>query len=262
MTMTSGCTDVVDSTSRPGGLRRSLIRGDGTAVGVWSGLTAVGLSSLAGLAPGKLSALGLSLTSALGVSLALAGVGFWGWQWNRRGYRRLLDEVSARYMDYDPGPSTVAWVSDRIWRLKNRFDPELDAPIELQAELDGMVRRFEDDATGALSFPLLRPVTDEERRRAPLAEVSGEVPIAGAAEELLERLQGTPGRFLILQPRWPVCCDRLTTLVGLGPHDRPVEALYLDEASAPLPEEPNLEEGIHSYQCRSCGRMFASKSAW
>ena len=235
-------------------VRRAVIRGDLASVSIAAGL----------------ASLGLMLLPALGYSVAWAGLGLLGaiasvglLQAHLRAYRRLLDEVVLAHAGHDPGPSPVPWVDDAVWREKNRFDPSLDARVVLMAEIDPDVAAFGRDATGGVRDPALRLVTDAERElRAKGAAALGEAPPVGPAEEQLERLRSTPGRLLLLSPRWPLCCGSLATLIAVRQDARPRDALYLPPTPiTDLPDPPDAR-GVHSYRCRRCGRAYATDPVW
>lgn len=235
--------------------RAAVIRGDITS----SGLVLI----LAGLGGALVGAVGV-IPPAAGAVCALGAAGgvmavYLGRSW----WRQLLAEVTEAHAEFDPGPSPVAWVSETIWRARNAFDPSLDAPVMLMAEVDPMVRAFGDDATGAFTEPVLRPVNAEERGLATLDEVPHGVAVPEAFDitGTLANLTQTPGRFICVAPRWPICCGRLATLESVTSELRPPGALYLPPQSGEASEDP-AGKGIHSFQCRACGRRYATDPAW
>ncbi len=238
--------------------RRLAIRGDGTALGVV--LIAAAALLLAGSATGTLALSTAGAGALLAASLGATAIG-----WNRRAYRAMLIGAAARYADHDPGPSPVAWISDRGWRARNRFDAVVDAPTELLAEVDPMVRSFEADARGALIKPVLRPVSDAERQLTPTESLPSNLPLPprGPLDTLLGSLGQTPGRFIALSARWPVCCGRLSTLDGVqGEQDCP-PGVYLAAEGEDLTLDGDRDEaGLHRFQCRECGRRYATDPAW
>lgn len=168
-------------------------------------------------------------------------------------------------------PSPVPWISDEVWAHLHRdatFDPQ---PSILAPE------------------PYV--VTEGDRKRAPILPVDGgEVPPPGTAAEHEQRLRSTPAApFAILSPLWPICCERLTTLVLLEGGGRPsLRELELRVGRLDLPmlegmldrtafsstraweqalktgraaELAELRahdacDGVLLLQCRACGRVY------
>jgi hypothetical protein len=231
-------------------LREAVVRGDVAAAGlvlVFAGavLGAVWLSG-AGALPGLL-AIGLLPTGAATV-----------W-WARRAYGRLLAEVVRAWAGHDPGPSPVAWISDEVWRQRNRFDPELDAADELRSQVDRSVRPYRDAAQGAFESPTLRPVSDAERGLAAAgAPSAAPPPPSGPADELLAALRGTPGRFIGVGVRWPVCCGHLAVLVAVGPASGPERAWSLRDG----PGDDAVDLTQHGFRCAVCGRAWRTTPTW
>jgi hypothetical protein len=237
-------------------VRRLVVRGDAIAASLM--LCFAGGLTFGGLVLGAVS-MGPGLLGAVAI-----GAGLLGLRWSRQAYRALLAEVVTRFAGHDPGPSPVPWVGDAVWRAKNRFDPFLDAPNELLAEVDPMFPGFGKDGGRGVLQPVLRPVGEDERMlvAAPPAPEVEVVTPSGEAGHLLERLAATPGRTLVVSPRWPVCCRQLTVLVGLNDVARPEEAIYLGEQ---LPIDGAGRpggQGQHSYRCGRCGRAYATDPAW
>lgn len=232
-------------------LRRVAIRGDATQLG----LLLVVLAFL-GVVIGATT--GPGLLAMLAVPTALGGLVLV--RWGRRLYRAALAEAAAPFLDHDPGPTPVLWISDAVWRARNGFDPSLDAPMLLLAEVDPDVHKvFGSDADGAFRDPVLRRVTDAERDDTPVAHGREDAPPPGDDEALLQALRDTPGRLVAVSPRWPVCCGRLTTLVALTTDALPDGARWLAaDPEAPVGEGP----GQHGYVCRACGRAYATDPAW
>jgi hypothetical protein len=235
-------------------VRQVVIRGDIVALGIV--MVAGGLMALASPLlghPGWLSVVGL---------VSVAG-GLGAIRWARKAYGILISAVVERFADHDAGPSPVPWVSDELWRSKNRFDPELDAINELIAEVDEFHPHFDEVKGQAIREPELRPVSDNERDLVtPPAEPTGlpEGP-KGSADALVEALTSTPGRSLVIAPRWPVCCQRLTVLVALAEAQRPSDAKFLtqDVSADAWQADPR---GQHSFRCGTCGRAYATDPAW
>lgn len=229
-------------------VRAAVIRGDVTALGV----------ALAGF--GLLPAVTMQGPDQAGAGLVVALAGVVLARWGVLAKRALLAEVRVCFADHDPGPSPVPWIGEDLWRARNRFDPGLDAGDVLLAEVDPDIRPFGEDARGAFSLPTLRPVSAAEREATPTGEPLAPAPEPGEPEALLERLLTTPGRFVALEPRWPVCCDRLAVLLATesaGPRPDPV---------TPLPPVPDRDlptgEGLHAYRCAICGRAYATDPRW
>lgn len=238
--------------ARGGWKRAAVIRGDVTTVGVVLVVSAVASLAAAVVdgAPSWLPLASIPLAVA-GAALVVAG---------RRGWRQLLVEAAARHVDFDPGPSPVAWIDEVVWRSRNRFDPPLDAPTLLWAEVDPLVPTFGQDATGAFTEPTLRVVTTEERALATPSDVDATLPVPPESDAVaaLASLVGTPGRFIAVAPRWPVCCARLTTLEAIGA-DVDVASLFV------LPREPGADapsSATHAFRCRACGRRYGTDPAW
>lgn len=241
----------------PGSLLRTLvIRGDLTTVGVAAVLAGVVLAGLvaAGAVPPAPGLLLGGVAAASGVALV---------RWSRVRWRALLQEVTRAHEDLDPGDSPVAWIGDGLWRARNAFDPSLDAEILLLSEVDPLVRGFGQEGQGAFSEPILRPVTPEERALAPATELPEglALPPKGDADALLAALATTPGRFIAVAPRWPVCCGGLTTLVSVRADTLSPKARYLPvETGQDL--DPDDPRGTHGFVCHRCGRHYASDPGW
>lgn len=239
-------------------LRWAVVRGDVTTVGVVLVVLGLGLGlsvPLAGRPPGLL-ALGLSL----------AAVGAYGVRRGRAAWRALVREVVEAHAAHDPGPSPVAWVHDDVWRAANRFDPALDAPMLLRAEVERGLRAFGHDADGAFVTVHLRPVRADE---AELVGPDGEAPPprppdGGDAETLRARIAATPGRRIVVEPVWPVCCGRPAVLVSVRPDARDRRARFLagPTGGPGVGSEDAAWRGVHGYRCAVCGRRWATDPAW
>jgi hypothetical protein len=236
-------------------IRHAVIRGDGAALGV---------TVIAGGVIGLGSSLVHGMLWLLVLSLALMVLGAVELRWARRYYRALIAEVVAAHASHDPGDSPVPWVSDAVWRLKNRFDPELDAANQLLAEVDRLHPRFGVSAGEPLRGVKLRPVGDNERGLVGVPKVvpSFRQTPSGTAEELLSSLASTPGRLLAVSPRWPVCCDRLSVLVGLSESGQPEGAGYLCDQEILESWDAAERRGQHAFTCGECGRSFTTDPAW
>jgi hypothetical protein len=239
----------------PTWVRHAIIRGDAAAAGIAAALGGLTLAVIAGLA-------GDFGWTALGVVALVAGA--WGVAWSRRQYRCMLSDVARRFEGYEPPPNPVTWISDEVWLDANRFTPALDAPVELMSEVDPAVRAFRDDAVRAFEDPALRPVSDEERALIPEArgvEAASEVK-RGTAEMLLGALRATPGRFIAMGVRFPVCCGALTTLVGTRPEQRPAGAVCLPPVAGAIEDAADPLAGMHAFTCKVCGRSYATDPSW
>lgn len=231
-------------------LRRAVIRGDVAATGIALGVLAavIGVSGV-GVGP-----------KVAGLVLLVAGLGIVGW--SRRRYRELLVEVAQRFAGHDPGPSPVVWVSDAVWRARNGFHPVLDAANELVAEVDDTMPRFGAPTTRGLEAPVLRPVSDNERALVAAGAPSEPLPPAGTGAELLGLLQGTPGRLIGVGVRWPVCCGRLAVITSTTPEERAPGAVFLPEHAGQEAWDVDARRGLHGFECRACGRRYATDPAW
>lgn len=244
------------TTPAPGSWHRwAVIRGDLAAVGLLSlvGGTIVAGASLLAVLPAWAVVPGL-VVAALG-ALAMVHA--------RAAWLGLVEEVRDRHADDDPGSSPVAWVDDGVWRQRNGFDPALDAPMILRAEVEPELRVYPRDVGPAIREPVLRPVSDAEQSLATEEPVADGLPVPSAGDRaaLLRALEEeTEGRFLVLAPRWPVCCGRLSTLVALtaDPHDG---SLFLP-AGSHADADPHGPIGQHTFQCRACGRRYRTEPAW
>lgn len=230
-----------------------VIHGDASAIGLIACLGGAGLSVAAFAAGWPLG------WAALGLALASGGTALVAW--TRRAWLALLDDVRARHAGDDPGDSPVPWVADRVWREANGFDPVLDAPMVLRAEVQPSLRVYPHDEGPAVVDPVLRPVSDAERELQPAQPIAeGTPPPSADADGLRASLVGTPGRFVVLGPRWPVCCGRLSTLTARTPR--------ADERAITLPAQgmadgdPHTPPGLHTYACPACGRVWRTHPTW
>jgi len=249
-----------------------VIRGDALSVGLWLMAVAVGL--LAGPVLGAWGPPSWLQLGPLVVFLAAAcvGVGAALIRWNRSHYARLVLEVQRRFADHDPGDSPVSWVSTEVWRATNRFDPQLDPLNELQAEIEPLSLGFDQEPrTGAVTLPVLRRVTTEERGEACRGTIqpSNQTPSV-TDEQLITALTSTPGRFMVAQPLWPVCCEALCVLESLTGSsgeayllvEEPDEDLGRDDREV-FDDDPPLDPiGAHTYRCARCGALFSTHPLW
>lgn len=254
-----------------GWIRHAIIRGDALSVGLWALMASAGLMLARLVVPGRLDAVGLTPIAAGLVAGSFLTVGVVVIRWHRVQYRRLLDGVRARFIDFDPGNSPVAWVSTEVWRLRNRFDPDLDPINELRSEVEPLSAGFlTESRAGAVTLPEMRVVEETEREMAPKdPRKTGETP-KGGPSDLIEVLGSTPGRFIVAQPVWPVCCGALSQLVSLVDRDLAATALYLRRGGADGPdlfEDSSVDllvdpSDAHTYRCSACGGMYATHPIW
>lgn len=233
--------------------RRLVIRGDFSALGVVMLLAA----------PVAAIAAGTSGLWLYGLAVLLAAGGVASWSFGRRSYRALLQEAAERHGGGDPGPSPVSWLSDAVWRRRNTFDPLVDAPNILLAEVDPMVKAPGEGEEQAVVKPVLRPVMDNERDLVSTEEAdSADAAPQGSPEKLLALLAGTPGRFVGVSMRWPVCCGAISTLTGIRSDGDSPAGTFLPSADTPGDWGTDVTAGEHRFQCRRCGRRYATDPAW
>lgn len=248
--------DPAGTTASGGIVRAMVIRGDLTSLGlaVALGGVAAGVGALLGELPLVPTLVGGAVATLCGAALV---------RWSRARWRAMLAEVIAAHDADTPGPSPVPWIDDALWRSVNRFDPEIDAAGLLVASIEPGRAAFGTDATGAFTEPVLRPVADEERELATPAAVPDDAPPPrrGDAPTLQAELAGTPGRFIAVGPRWPVCCTGLATMVSHRAADRDPAALFLAPPGAGE-EVDRTGRGLHGFQCHACGRRYATDPTW
>ncbi|MGC6493059.1 MAG: hypothetical protein ACON5B_09505 [Myxococcota bacterium] len=232
-------------------LRRVWIRGDATSLGVMLGALAVaGVGAgLTGVTP---------VTTTWTVVLLVPSVALI--RANQRAWARLLDEVRAAYATHDPGPSPVGWISDALWRARNRFDPVLDAPLALMAEVEPLRAKPGEERGPAISGPVLRPVATSERDLLDGPRIHAAS--TEAAEALLETLGSAPGRFLAAYPRWPVCCGELAMCHSLTGERPDKGVLYLPGDAVADSDCIGRSNGVHVFQCTVCKRWYVTDPAW
>jgi diazepam-binding inhibitor (GABA receptor modulator, acyl-CoA-binding protein) len=167
-----------------------------------------------------------------------------------RRYVALAKELGYR----DPGPSPVPWISNETWRREESWVP------------DGEERYpFVDD-------PQLVIVSNAERERAPRIAVpdGANLPPQGTPEELHERLVKESPETLLLRlfaPTWPVCCGRLSCLVGYQEMDEPFQAVLAEtyfvgrkDHADPLGDQI-LPKDTGLYHCLNCGATYLGETA-
>ena len=195
---------------------------------------------------------------------------FRAWK-QRKGMPR--DEARRRFVDLakelgyrDPGDSPVPFISDETWRREESWvNPDYDKTHD------------------CIHDPELIEVGDEDRSRAPKVATTEQsvLPPKDSDTGHLERLQATPetSAFQLYSPMWPVCCRRLTVLVGYRGVDEDVvdtvpEAYVLErddsddefdvstkiDDSEPWPfGEETLRQDLLMFHCHDCGSVYLSR---
>jgi hypothetical protein len=157
----------------------------------------------------------------------------------RRWRRQAIEELRRTVGDRDPGGSPVAWISDETWRRENAWDPGREL----------IFGHDRNDSLPCVDDPAVVIVAESERAAAPVVPVPEglAVPATGSPGAHEAALKAAPPAYAlrIFSPRWPVCCDRLATLVGLD---------GLDHAFASV-LGTGLGEGTAVFHCRACGRV-------
>ncbi len=158
-------------------------------------------------------------------------------RWIKRGVAELREQFG----DRDPGPSPVPWISTPIWQGLQRWDIQFELLYGF-AELEPCVEEWElcfVDAQRRLVAPVVAPLAG-----LPVAD-------AGPSQVQVDQLNAPPrARGLqIWGPEWPVCCERLATLVGL---ELCYEPLYWDAFG----RGNVISEDEALYHCRACGRIY------
>ena len=185
-------------------------------------------------------------------------------RWKRRAQSELRERIGER----DPGDSPVAWISTELWRRANRWD------IEMESQLGAP------DPMPSVDAAILVVTDAEDRARAPVIEIDNAEPIpaSGSGAELEQQLRAPPlaNSLLMHCPSWPVCCDRLATLIGYDlVDDGFVEVLprayyvraesekwgdggedAVMESSFEGGYDGFLPDGVAVYHCRQCGRVY------
>lgn len=197
-------------------------------------------------------------------------------EWKRRGIAALRRDAAKR----DPGDSPVPWISTSTWRRGHRWDPgrELLYGARARARARARVER------PCVEEASIVRVTPEDREAAPIVDEPLRasrlpVPDAGTPEQHEEALAAAPPsrELLVRAPSWPICCDRLATLVGHAGVDAGFRAvlprahfLYEEarkgwgvKSDAAARERAGeeyghreLDEGAALFHCRACGRVY------
>ena len=182
---------------------------------------------------------------------------------------------------YTPRPpeqlrkSPVPWLADEVWTCWLR-PPLADEP-----------------APAAIVEPELIEVTDDDRARCPHLPVptNAVCPPIGSHTDLLALLESTPSAGgWVYCPVWPICCDRLTTLLfeqncgidildleaSVGSLENAfLENMYFAEVEQSDPGarkavdvaiKEDLDrlrrwgatDGVLLFQCRACGGLYLS----
>lgn len=164
--------------------------------------------------------------------------------------------------------SPYPWIADSLWMAWQRRATDADR-----------TRPIVNDC-------LVIPVSDDDRARA--ARLGGDgkdLPPAGTVATHEQLLFGTHGAGRVVGGHWPVCCDRLATLIFIhgageegnavidsGRADGCLLASVAEEAGQPLAdavadwntllkrvrEHRHSGEGISLFHCRACGRVYGS----
>jgi len=177
--------------------------------------------------------------------------------------------------------SPVAWVADEVWQ---RLNPSGFLARRVVAVQPGPV----------VIGPHMTPATRDDHLRVPqmLVRSDAEIPPTGSLAEQRARLLKTPGGGQIKSAVWPVCCDRLGTLISCqqndalagieqvaGPLDRAFLAEELNSWGGPNADVSSFRDhgwrevlsrmrtgahsgmGINIFQCRACGRLYVASCA-
>ncbi|MRG97817.1 hypothetical protein [Polyangium spumosum] len=155
------------------------------------------------------------------------------------------------------GPSPVPWIGDRLWAEWNVDNP----------------RGERDAGHNPICMLQFVPVTEDDLRRAPIARpLSGSaLPPKGTLDDHRHLIDSTPGRGRIDGPKWPVCCDRLGTLLraeGYGSTVREIEAIggTLERCLLDIeihPPRPTAEERLAiRAHAKLQGRSFEKFVEW
>lgn len=178
-----------------------------------------------------------------------------------------------------PTTSPVPWIADAVWADWSR------RPVQKSTSLAG-------DSESPIGDPVVGEVSDDDRRRAPRRALREGEPMspAGSLAEHTQLLKSTPPTSLgVYGPFWPICCQRLTTLIhcqGAGKSLEEIERVAgcLDFAfvepnsgDLQLTAEQDLElrargyadllnefrrdrggDGYGIFECRKCGRTYVA----
>lgn len=172
---------------------------------------------------------------------------------------RLADQLGYR----DPGEVPVPWISEQTWRREESWPaPDYDEPFP------------------CVNDPRVVVVPPSLREMSPTVATAESVPMPPkkAEDEQLDRLRRAPDTlaFHLFSPKWPICCRRLTVLVGYRgvdadvadalPHTRRVDQQPDDfdwtanlEFDEPAPyEQETLRDGLLLFHCHDCGSVYLS----
>lgn len=174
----------------------------------------------------------------------------------------------ARQLGYrDPGDSPVPWISTETWRREESWtNPDQTRRYQCIHEPEAVSVDPE-----LCDSPLTVAFADERS-----------LPPKGGDDDHLQRLRQSPDTyaFQLHEPRWPICCRRLTVLVGY----RGVDASFSDQvADACLVERsskdswfddgddfeaPDIEYSVYGqeqlrnehllFHCHDCGTVYVS----
>lgn len=239
--------------------RRAFMFGHATVVATVLGAVIVGALWVRGE-----SSLALRLGLALGVVVAGLGTTF---VLARRWFSAAVEELRARVGDRDRGPSPVPWISTETWRREQPWD----AAYEVLYGREGEGRPAVDEPTVCVA-------TDADRRDAPRVEPTMDPPPFD--DEPASVLSAAPlaVRLWVHGPAWPLCCERLATLVGFArgvdlavrealPSAHFLRAEIAKEWGVSTPEAVEAEaarpygrhelaQGHAVYHCRVCGCVY------
>lgn len=170
--------------------------------------------------------------------------------------------------------SPVPWIADQVWDCWNPHGSECV------------------DGRAPVEEPQLEPVAKADLLRVPRKSVSVDpalLPPRGIPEQQRALLEESPkSACSTFCPVWPICCERLTTLVnsqgaGLGRLELealgPLERAYLEtefqysarvsrttreQYEAGLSQlldelkQKGAVDGLNVFQCRTCGRSYVA----
>ena len=194
------------------------------------------------------------------------------------GFLRFWQHRATRATRGAGSRSPFPWLSDDIWSGLERQEGPFLPP-----------RR---DARGTIVSPQLTLATDADRARIPKHPLVQDLPVPpeSTGTEHREQLIQTKAIGQLRMPVWPVCCNRLSTLINFQGIGRPLadiesEAGPLDQAFLERelrgwggPTADNQEilatgwrdvladirngnhdyQGMAFYQCRACGRYYVA----
>lgn len=190
----------------------------------------------------------------------------------------ILQRVGPTRARSEETTSPVPWIADSVWRrLYRPLGAHRVAPRPV------VVR------------PELIAVEDSDRERAPtLARAANErLPPAGALEAQRRRLLQLKGSGGIHAPVWPVCCERLATLISaqggkevldaIESQAGPLDRAFLDaelrswggpeadvdafrrvgwsDVLAGIRRGEHTGQGVNIFHCRACERVYVASCA-